>query len=149
MPLTPLDIIQKQFELVRRGYDPDTVRAFLDETRESLETALQERHRAQEQLREKEREIEALHAEQAEIRDTLLLARRLSEDIGAGARREADLVVGEARLEAQRILASTSDEHLGLIDEVHRLRGEKFRLIAEIRAVLETHRRLLDEMEKG
>lgn len=148
MPLTPLDIIQKQFELVRRGYDPDAVRAFLDEARESLEIALQERHRAQEQLREKEQQIEALHAEQSEIRETLLLARRLSEDIGTSARREADLVVGEARLEAQRILASTSDEHLGLIDEVHRLRGERHRLVAEIRAVLETHRRLLDDLEK-
>lgn len=149
MSLTPLDIIQKQFELVRRGYDPDAVRAFLDQAREALEEALQDRHRLREQLREKEKEIEALQGEQAEIRETLLLARRVAEDIGSGARREADLVLGEARLEAQRILASTSDEHLGLIDEVHRLRGERHRLVAEIRAVLETHRRLLDDMDKG
>ncbi len=146
MRVTPLDIIQKQFTAGRRGYDMDEVRHFLEEVRESMEELLGENQRLRELVARREREIEELRGNEADIKDTLLLARRLSEDLERNSRREADVIIGEARLEAERILMAAADERRSLHEEVIALRTSKVRLIAEVRAVIEAHARLLDEM---
>jgi DivIVA domain-containing protein len=82
MRVTPLDIIQKQFGPARRGgYDSDEVRAFLDEVRDALEESLKDNQRLREQLQRRESEIVELRSGEGDIKDTLLLARRLSEDM--------------------------------------------------------------------
>ncbi|MCB9743796.1 MAG: DivIVA domain-containing protein [Alphaproteobacteria bacterium] len=151
MPITPLDIIQRMesgFAYNRRGYDPDEVRVFLDDLRETLEETLEAKRRLAEALERRELQIEALKAEQAEIKDTLLLARRFSEELSANARREADLVIGEARLEAQQIIAGIHEEHLLLSQDVHHLRAQRHRLVSELRAVIESHGRLLSDLDR-
>lgn len=146
MRVTPLDIIQKQFTASRKGYEIDEVRAFLEEVRESMEDLLKDNQRLRETVQRKEQEIEELRVSESDIKETLMLARRLTEDLQRNARREADVIVGEARLEAERILLATADERRTMQEEVISLRTSKVRLIAEVRAVIEAHRRLLDDM---
>ncbi len=146
MRVTPLDIIQKQFTAGRRGYDPDEVKSFLEEVRESMEEQLGENQRLRELVARREREIEELRGNESDIKETLLLAKRLSEDLERNSRREADVIIGESRLEAERILMAAADERRVLQEEVIALRTSRARLIAEVRAVIEAHTRLLDEM---
>lgn len=146
MRVTPLDIIQKQFTASRKGYEIDEVRAFLEEVRESMEDLLKDNQRLRETVLVREQEIEELRVGESDIKETLLLARRLTEDLQRNARREADVIVGEARLEAERILMAAADERRGMQEEVISLRTSRVRLIAEVRSVLEAHRRLLDDM---
>jgi len=111
MALTPLDILQKQFGPARKGgYEGEEVQRFLDEVREAWEGSLKENQRLRDELRAVDTAVETLRAEQDEIRQTLLLARRMALDLENTARREADVVVGEARLEAERILAAAHEE---------------------------------------
>ena len=146
MRITPLDIIQKQFTPGRRGYDADEVRAFLDQVRESMEELLKENQRLRETVQRREAEIEELRGSESDIKETLLLARRLSDELQRNARREADVIVGEARLESERILMASADERRNIQEEVVVLRTSKIRLISEVRAVIEAHTRLLGEM---
>lgn len=143
--ITPLDIINKQFASVRKGYDPSEVAAFMEEVRDSLEETLKDQRKLQGELRELQERLEQKVSNEDQIKDTLVLAKKLSEDLGDGARREADLVVGEARLEAQRIISSTHDTHRDLVAEVTRLRGIRVQLVNEMRAVLSTHQTLLEQ----
>lgn len=149
MRITPLDIIQKDFTPNRRGVDADEVKQFLDQVREALEETLKEKRDLEEQLRQRDMVIARMQSAESQIKDTLVLAQQLSKDIEGNARREADLVVGEARLEAQRIIAASHDEHRDLLQEVHRLKGSRHALVAELRAVITTHGRLLDEVEQS
>jgi cell division initiation protein len=151
MRITPLDIIQKEFNPAKRGrgFEPDEVSAFLEEVRETLEDLLRENQRLKDQIAGRDREISELRAREAEIQETLMLARSMTEELKGTARREADLLVGEAHLEAQRIVSSAHDEHRDLLQEVIRLRGRRNRLLAELRAVVESHRGLLDELEQS
>ena len=144
--ITPLDIIQKEFSQVRKGCDPDEVSVFLDEVRDALEESLKESRRLGETVRQREAEIDRMRGNESEIKDTLVLAKKLSTELESGARREADLVLGEARIEAQAILSASHDEHRDLLQEVHRLKGLRARLRAEIRAVLDTHGSLLEQL---
>jgi len=143
--ITPLDIINKQFTSGRRGYDAAEVSTFLEAIRDTLEETLKEQRRLQDSLREKQDEIARLRDNEDQIKETLLLARKLSEELEGGARREADLVVGEARLEAQRIIASTHDTHRDLLAEVTRLKVMRTQFVNEMRALLDTHQTMLNE----
>lgn len=148
MRITPLDIIQKEFGSVRRGLDPDEVGQFLEEVRETLEEVLRENRTHQESVKARDREIESLRARESEIHQTLMLARRMTEELKDTSRREADLLLGEARLEAQRVLSTAHDEHRELLQEVIQLQSVRKRLAAELRAVMETHLRLVRELEQ-
>ena len=147
MRITPLDIIQKQFTPGKRGYDSDEVRAFLESVRESMEELLKENQRLKDLVATRDREVAELRDNEADIKDTLLLARRLSDDLKRTARREADVAVGEARLEAERIIMAANDERANLQEAIVRLRSGRAQLIAELRAVLDTHAKLLEDID--
>ncbi len=147
MRVTPIDILQKEFTPSKKGFDPDEVKAFLEETRETLETVLTENQSNKINLAVQEKEIAKLRANEDEIKETLLVARKLTENMSSQARREADLILGEARLEAQRVLTQAHDEHRDLLQEVVHLKGQRLLLIAGIRGILGAQSRLMDDIE--
>ncbi len=151
MRITPLDIIQKEFNPAKRGkgLEPEEVTGFLEEIRETMEELLRENQRLRDQLSSKEQEVAELRGREAEIQQTLMLARSMTEELKGSARRESDLLVGEAHLEAQRIVSAAHDEHRDLLQQVIRLRGRRNRLLAELRAVIDAHRGLLDELDQS
>lgn len=148
MALSPLDILQKQFGPARRqGYEPDEVHKFLDAVREAWEGTLREVDQLRRAVEAAEDEADRLRAQQDEIKETLILARRISTDLEGSARRESDIIVGEARLDAERILAAAHEEERDLQETVVRLKASKFHLLAELRALIGAQSRLLDEWE--
>ncbi len=147
MRVTPLDIIQKQFTANRRGYDPDEVRSFLEETRETMEDLLKENQRLREQIARFEAEIVELRSEEHEVKETLQLARQVKEEMQRTARRESDVVLGEARLEGEKILMAAADERKDIQGELVRLRSQKAQMLGEMRGIVDTHIRLLDDLD--
>ena len=147
MGVTPLDIIKKQFKTSRRGYDEVDVNEFLVSVRETLVEQLNENQRLREMISRRDEEIAQLKGEESSIKDTLILARRLTEDLERKARREADLIVGEAQLEAQKILMATADERRNLQGEIVQLQGLKTTMVSEIQAVLDAHRHMLKRFQ--
>ncbi|MEC7985865.1 MAG: DivIVA domain-containing protein [Myxococcota bacterium] len=145
MRVTPLDIINKQFRSSRQGLDRTDVLSFLEDVRVTLEEILNENQRLRSLVARRDEEIADLRGEESSIKDTLLLARRLTEDLERRARRESDLIIGEARLEAQKILMSTADERRELQKEIVELQSQKVRMIAEIGAILSAHSKMLKE----
>ena len=147
MRVTPLDIIQKQFVANRRGYEPDEVRAFMEEIRETMEDLLKENQRLREQIARFEAEIAELRSEEHEVKETLQLARQVKEEMQRTARRESDVVLGEARLESEKILMAAADERKDIQGELVRLRSQKAQLLGEMRGIVDTHIRLLDDLD--
>lgn len=147
MRVTPLDIIKKEFTPSRKGVDAEEVSQFLESVRETLDGLLKENQRLREVIKRRDGEISSLKGEESSIKDTLVLARRLTEDLERKARREGDLIVGEARLEAQRILMSAADERRNLQGELTQLRSTKVKVITDIKSVLDAHSRLLHDMQ--
>ena len=149
MRVTPLDIIKKEFPPARRnGIDKEEVDAFLSDVRDTLDELIKENQRLRDMIARRDAEISQLRGEEASIKDTLILARRLTEDLERNARREADLIIGDARLEAQKILMATADERRNLQVEIAQLESSKARLVAELRAVLISHGTMLDKFEE-
>jgi cell division initiation protein len=147
MRVTPLDIIQKQFTESRRGgYEPDEVRDFLDAIRDSLEETLRANQRLREEISRRDAEIAEMRNSESDIKNALMLARRVSDDMERNSRREADIIVGEARIEAERILMAVSEERRELQADIVRLRSNRARLHTDLRAVLEGYSRMVDDL---
>lgn len=148
MALTPLDVLQKRFEPARKGgYDPEEVHRFLDEAREAWEGSLKENLRLREELGALDDAVDTLRGEQDEIRQTLILARRMAVDLENTARREVDVLVGEARLEAERILAAAHEERRSLQEELVHMKSTRLHHLAQMRALVDAHGRMLDAIE--
>lgn len=147
MRVTPLDIIQKEFTSSRRGFDADEVRAFLEQIRESMEDTLKDNQQLRALLEQREEEIGELRGAEDDLKHTLLMARRIAEDLERGARREADVIVGEARLEAERVILAIADERRDVQGDLVRLRAARARLMAEMRMRAEAHLRFIDELD--
>ena len=148
MRVTPLDIIQKQFSPARRaGYEPEEVRQFLEQVRESMEDLLKESQRLREQLTRRESEIDELRSKESDVKHTLMLARRVSDDMERQARRESDVIVGEARLEAEKILLTASDERRELQADIHQ--AEDDHDIGRLDALQSEFDAIVNELSQG
>jgi len=97
MRISPMDMRQQRFKSAMRGYDRTDVVAFLTEAADDYEHAMREIDR----LRGDLMRMEALLAEHRErernLRDTLLTANRISEELKEAAHTEAKLIVREAQ----------------------------------------------------
>jgi DivIVA domain len=104
MRISPMDMRQQRFKTAMRGYDRTEVVAFLTEAADDYEHAMREIDR----LRGDLMRMEALLAEHRDrennLRDTLLTAQRLSEELKESAQTEAKLIVREAQGRADLLL---------------------------------------------
>ena len=62
------------------------------------------------------------------------------------ARRESDVILGEARLESEKIIMAAADERKEIQGELVGLRAQRAQLLGEMRGI-ETHIRLLNDLE--
>ena len=147
MTITPLDIIQKQFATNRRGYEPEEVQAFLGEVRETLEAVLMENRRLRDELSERDTAIANYRQTEDSIKETLHVAREVANQMQKNARQEADIILGDARLEGERILSVSQDEYRGLLEQIQRLKGTRLQSVARMRAMLGAQLQLLEEIE--
>jgi len=116
MRIAPLDLRQPRFKTAVRGFDKTDVVAFLTEAADDYEHALREIDR----LRQDLLRMESLLAEHRErennLRNTLLTAQRLADEVKAVAHNEAKMIVREAQGRADLLLQKAQ----GRLEEIER-----------------------------
>jgi cell division initiation protein len=142
--LTPVEI--RHVSLGRRpfGYDRDATDDLLDRIVESYEHVWRERADLREELERMEGEIERFKELEVLLRNTLLSAERSADDIRGQARREADLILEEARAKARETTVSAETERERIKAEIRRLKSLESDMRAEYKAFL---LRSLDRIE--
>ncbi len=144
MRLSPVDIRQQQFTVrMFRGLDPQEVDAFLADVADDYEAALRENAVLKEQLAEHEERARGLGELERTLKETLVTTQRLTEEMKAAARREADLLVREAELRGEKLLEETRAEQARLREEA---RAEEARIRSVIRELERVRRQLLEEV---
>ncbi len=116
MKVTPLDLRQAKLRVGMRGYDRNEVDALLSEVADDYEQALREADRLHQDLIR----LEAIVAEHREhernLRNTLLTAQRLADEIREHAELESRRIVEEAESRAELIFQQTQ----GRLEEAQR-----------------------------
>lgn len=136
MTLTPVEI--RHVTIGRRplGYDRDAVDALLEQIVESYEHAWRERADLREELERMEGELARFKELEVLLRNTLVSAERSADDIRAGARREADVILEEARARARATTVSAETERERIKAEIRRLKSLESDMRAEYKAFL-------------
>jgi cell division initiation protein len=105
--VTPLDMRQPRFRSALRGFDRTEVVAFLREAADDYEHALREIDRLQQDLAQREALLAEHREQEANLRNTLLTAQKLADDIRETAHKEARTIVREAEGRADLLLQKT------------------------------------------
>src|SRR5688572_32524480 len=144
MRITPHDIRHQQFSSkMLRGYDPQEVDAFLDDVAEDYESVLKDAALLKEQMTAIEERSRGVTEREKSLQETLVTTQRLAEEMKAAARREAELIVREAELRAEKVLEAVRGEEARIRTEIHALRRMRRQVFEEVTSTLERYQRLL------
>ncbi len=144
MKITPLDIQQQQFKgKMFGGLDQDDVDAFLQSVAAVMENLIRDNNELREQQARQNREMLDISEKEKELREVMLAAQRITEDMKINARKEADLIISEAELKAERIVAD-SERQLGeLKARIEDVRRQKVQFEMSLKALLDSFARQL------
>lgn len=122
MKVTPLDLRQTQFAAALRGYDKNEVRAFLAEAADDYEQALREIDRLKQELLRAEEALGEHREREVHLRNTLLTAQRLADQIRENAEQEARMTIREAEGRADLLLEKAQARLDEVEREIHELK---------------------------
>ena len=142
--LTARDIEGQDFTRKMRGFDSDEVQLFLKAVSEEIERLNLENGTLSEDNAALKARVEDFKERERTLQETLLTAQRMSEDMRERSRVEADLLVREARVKAERILEQAQDQLQAIENEIGRLGLERESFEGRLRAMLDEHTALLD-----
>ena len=122
MRISPMDMRQQRFRSAFRGYDRTEVVAFLTEAADDYEHAMREIDRLRGDLQRMEAVLAEHRERENNLRDTLLTAQRLSDELKESAQNEAKLIVREAQGRADLLLQKAQGRLEELDRDVNELR---------------------------
>jgi cell division initiation protein len=149
MHLTPLDVQQKQFARKLRGVDPQEVRRFLELCSDEFEELVRETIELKEEIRARDAELAETRGRERALQEALVSAQRLAQEMREQARKEAEIVLAEAELQAERIVQDAHQRRTSLIDELGELKRQKLAFEADVRAAIDRHARLLEAFSEA
>ena len=107
MKISPLDLRQLRFRTALRGFDRAEVAALLAEVADDYEFALREVDNLRQEVSKMEALLNQHREHERDLRNTLVTAQRLSDDIRANADAQAKQVVREAEGRSDLLLQKT------------------------------------------
>ncbi|MCC6809103.1 MAG: DivIVA domain-containing protein [Deltaproteobacteria bacterium] len=144
MKLTPLDIQQQRFPRGLSGYDKKEVHAFLEFVSREVESLLGELGHLRERIGKQDDELFRFREREETLKEALVTAQKMAEDMRGQAKKESDLIIAEAEMKAERIIHSAHGRLLQILEEISDLKRQRVQLVSAIRHVLDNHGKLLD-----
>ncbi|MDQ0206430.1 DivIVA domain-containing protein [Alkalicoccobacillus murimartini] len=124
MPLTPLDIHNKEFTRAFRGYDEDEVNEFLDQVIKDYESVLREKKDLFEQVTKLEEKLDHFNNIEETLNKSILVAQEAAEELRRNAQKESQLIVKEAEKNANRIVNDALTKSRKVMMEMEELKKQ-------------------------
>ena len=147
MKLTPLDVRKQEFRRTMRGVDPEEVEAFLVMVADELELHIREKNQLNDELIKLRTQLKDYQRVESTLRDTLVKAQNTVEDSRANSRREAEIIIHEAEIQADNIVKDAREELQTVRHEISLLRAQKDAIAKRLRYMLESQLEMLEVME--
>jgi cell division initiation protein len=141
--LTPLEIQKQTFGRVLKGYNPDEVRGYLHLVAEEIERLLKENDRLARENAHLREDLDEHTARERILKDTLLSAQKVSEDVKANAHKEAELIVKDAELLSERLVAQAMSRVGDLERSIQDLKLERKAVRTRLQTTLDTAQQMI------
>jgi cell division initiation protein len=146
MKLSPLDIQQQQFRTALAGFDKREVDTFLDLLANDFEDLVRENKKLEEELKKREGDLHEYRERERTLKETMLTATQITEDIKQNARKEAEIVIAQAEHQAEQIIQNAHTRLVRIMEDMDELRRQKAQFEASLRSIIQAHDKLLDAM---
>ncbi len=144
MAITPLEIQKMRFSQKMRGYDPTEVEGFLALLAEEVAARLTQIEKIERENHYFKQRLDETEHREHQLQQTLLRAQKVSEDITANARREAELMIKEAELMADKIVQQAVDQSARFEARIAELRTARRELQLKFKNTLDLFQRILE-----
>ncbi|WP_368987056.1 DivIVA domain-containing protein [Caldifermentibacillus hisashii] len=137
MPLTPLDIHNKEFAKTFRGYDEDEVNEFLDQVIKDYEIIIREKRDLENRVKELEEKLKHFSSIEETLNKSIVVAQEAAEEVKGSAQKEAKLIIREAEKNADRIVNEALSKARKIALEIEDLKKQskvfrnRFKLLIE------------------
>ncbi|RUT36364.1 DivIVA domain-containing protein [Paenibacillus zeisoli] len=145
MPLTPLDIHNKEFSRRLRGYDEDEVNEFLDQIIKDYESVIRENKDLQNQLLTVQEKLDHFATIEESLSKTIIVAQEAADEVRNNAKKEAQLIIKEAEKNADRIINESLSKSRKVALEVEELKKQASVYRARFRVLVEAQLELLSQ----
>jgi len=145
--LTPNDLRNQEFKGKMRGYDPLEVSAVLEEVAAQWEQLLAENLRLREQNSAVNEQLKKYSGLEQTLRDTLVLARKAAEGEAETAKKEAAVLVEQARLKSEALVRDAEARAEEFRRQIHELQAQRSRLKGEMEALLRSFVEQLEQFD--
>lgn len=135
--LTPLEIQKQTFPRALKGYHVDDVRAYLHLVAEEIERLVRENDRLARESAVLREDLEDHSNRERILKDTLLSAQKVAEDLTANARKEAELIVKDAELLSERVIGQAMQRVGDLERQITDLKIERRALRNKLQVTLD------------
>ena len=135
--LTALDVRRYDFGNALRGYDRARVDQFRDQVAEEIERLTRANQELDQKARSFHEQLKSFRERDKALNDALVSAQQLRGEIREQAEREAQLIVREAKAEAEQGLAQVREEVRRAQDEIQQLWRIRRGYLAQLRTVVE------------
>ncbi|MFD1862399.1 DivIVA domain-containing protein [Planococcus chinensis] len=137
MPLSPLDIHNKEFSRGFRGYQEDEVNEFLDQIIKDYEVLLREKKELEDRLKSTDERVGHFTTIEATLQKSIVVAQEAAEEVRRNSQKEAKLIVREAEKNADRIVNESLTKARRIAMEIEELKKQskvfrnRFRMLVE------------------
>lgn len=145
--ITPNDILQKKFSQAFRGLDADEVYDFIRLTASALEEMLRENMLQSEKLRQMEEMVSEYRHMENTLKNTLISSQKIGQEIKEEAQRKSTILIRESELESERIIQKAKQRKELLEEEAFQLLNQHRRFRAEVVAMVESHRKMVEAQD--
>jgi DivIVA domain-containing protein len=142
--LTPLDIRRYDFGSALRGYDRARVDQFREQAANEVERLAKQCQALEAKAQGFHEQLRAFRERDKALNEALISAQQLRAEVREQAEREGQLVLREARAEAERIVANAANEVRKVQGELEALVRQRRAYLAQLRTMVE---RQLAEIE--
>ncbi|KYP81829.1 DivIVA domain-containing protein [Ferroacidibacillus organovorans] len=147
MPLTPLDIHNKEFKRSLRGYNEDEVNDFLDRVIKDYEALIRQNKELEERCSQMEEQVRHFKSMEESLSKSIMLAQETAEDLKVNARKEAQLVIREAEKNADRIVQDALNKARRTALELDEVKKQAAVFRARFRSLMQAQTEMLESTE--
>lgn len=136
--ITPLDIQNKQFKKVFRGYKTSEVDYFLDEIVEDYERLYKENIELKDKILMLNEQINHYKGLEKTLRDTLIIAQNTADEVVQAARQKSENIVSDGEIMAKELIIDANNKVKDIREEYEYLQREIFIFKTQYKSFLES-----------
>lgn len=146
MKLTPMDLKHKTFNKKMFGIDAKEVQLYFDDVALNWENNLHQLRSLQEEVLKLKDTLALYQDKEASLKQTLMSVQQVTLDMKQNTKKEAQMILEQAQMQADKMLRQAHERLKEIIASISEIKKQKAQFFGELKGIIETHSKLLDEM---